>query len=166
MRYIKVIPHLSQEDLQSKLKSVKGFWRVQQLLVVINGMKPRQTANNISNFVDLSKHQVAKIIQQYNKEGASFFDRQGQGGRKYGLMTLDQEKDFLKECEQKGKEGDFTTTAGIQKLYEEKVGKQVAKSTLYRLLKRHNWRKLTARPSHPKKDVEKQEAFKKNSQNK
>lgn len=53
------------------------------------------------------------------------------------------------------------TSHKIKELFEKKVGHKVHKTTIYRLLKRHRWRKLTPRPKHPKGDEEKQEAFKK-----
>ena len=42
-------------------------------------------------------------------------------------------------------------------------GKAVARSTVYRLLERHGWRKVVPRPRHPKADVAAQAAFKKGS---
>ena len=51
--------------------------------------------------------------------------------------------------------------SGIKKAYEQELGKSVPKSTVYRMLARHNWRKIVPRPRHPKADIEAQEAFKK-----
>lgn len=50
----------------------------------------------------------------------------------------------------------------IQHAFEEKVGREVDDSTIYRLLHRHGWRKLMPRPRHPKADPQIQEQFKKN----
>ena len=41
------------------------------------------------------------------------------------------------------------------------MGKEVDKTTIYRLLKRQEWGKRMPRPSHPEADPEAQEAFKK-----
>jgi len=49
----------------------------------------------------------------------------------------------------------------LGKAIEEKANKKIAKSTTYRMLDRHNWRKITPRPYHPKSKPEKQEQFKK-----
>ena len=43
------------------------------------------------------------------------------------------------------------------------VFKEVSLAYVYRLLRRHQWRKLGPRPRHVKADPEAQEAFKKNS---
>ncbi|MGI2909527.1 helix-turn-helix domain-containing protein [Tolypothrix sp. VBCCA 56010] len=57
--------------------------------------------------------------------------------------------------------GSITTIAQIHKAFEERIGTSVDSSTIYRLLSRHGWRKLTPRPHHPKADKHEQEAFKK-----
>ena len=51
----------------------------------------------------------------------------------------------------------------VQQAYEARVGKAVPDSTVYRVLERHGWRKLTPRPRHPKADVAARGAFKKSS---
>lgn len=43
----------------------------------------------------------------------------------------------------------------------EKTGHPIHKTSIYRLLKRHNGRKITPRPKHPKSKEEQQEKFKK-----
>lgn len=48
-----------------------------------------------------------------------------------------------------------------QQAYREHSGKDVARSTIYRLLERHGWRKVVPRPRHPKADQAAQSAFKK-----
>ena len=58
-------------------------------------------------------------------------------------------------------QGLYTTLADIQRAFEAKVGKTVARSTVYNLLKCHDWRKLSPRPAHPKADKNKPETFKK-----
>jgi len=51
--------------------------------------------------------------------------------------------------------------AEIQRAYEQRVGKPVAPSTIYRLLERHGWRKVVPWPRHPKTNRAGQAAFKK-----
>ena len=49
----------------------------------------------------------------------------------------------------------------IKAAFEAEVGKVVAKSTIYRMLERCNWRKIAPRLRHPKADLAAQAAFKK-----
>jgi len=48
----------------------------------------------------------------------------------------------------------------IQQAFEQQVGQAVDSSTIYRLLERHQWRKLVPRPAHPQAEVAQQAAFK------
>jgi len=47
--------------------------------------------------------------------------------------------------------------------FEKRIGLKVSKSTIYRLLHRHNWRKIVPLPFHPEQNKEVQAAFKKTS---
>ncbi len=52
----------------------------------------------------------------------------------------------------KAKEGGVLIVTPIKIAYEEKTGRKVAESTIYRMLARHNWRKLAPDTGHPKGD--------------
>ena len=47
------------------------------------------------------------------------------------------------------KKGDISTVQEIKHEFERKINKSVHKTTIYRLLKRHNWRKIVTGPKHP-----------------
>lgn len=51
----------------------------------------------------------------------------------------------------------------IRAALEQQTGHPVPKSTVYRLLARHGWRKLVPRPTHPDANPAVQEEFKKSS---
>ena len=53
----------------------------------------------------------------------------------------------------------------IKAAYEQALGRKVPKSTVYRMLARHGWRKVVPRPRHPKSDAATQAAFKKTDEN-
>ena len=55
------------------------------------------------------------------------------------------------------------TDEAIKEGFEKAIGKKVHKTSIYRLLERHNWRKIVPLPFHPKKDKEAQKHFKKTS---
>ncbi|MEM9685424.1 MAG: winged helix-turn-helix domain-containing protein [Bacteroidota bacterium] len=130
------------------------------------GMVHPSNARQIAKAVGLSTSSVQHLISHYNKEEASAIETKGSGGRKYGYLTLEQEKSFLASCQEKALSGHYTTVRDIQKAFEQKIGKSVARSTIYRLSDRHSWRKLVPRPKHPDQDMDKQEEFKKTLQNK
>ena len=61
----------------------------------------------------------------------------------------------------RAKKGLITTIAKIKRAYEAKIAKNVHKSTIYRLLERHGWRKVMPRSHHPQAKFKEQEEFKK-----
>lgn len=49
----------------------------------------------------------------------------------------------------------------MKQAFEAWIGKRVPKSTMYRLLDRHHWRKIISLPRHPKANQVEQERLKK-----
>jgi transposase len=87
------------------------------------------------------------------------------GGRRYGYMTVEEEGQFLSEFLEKAKQGGILVVSVIKRALEARVGHKVAKTTVYRMLDRHDWRTIIPRPRHPKSNAEAQEGFKKTPEN-
>jgi transposase len=87
------------------------------------------------------------------------------GGRRYGYMTVEQEDQFLSQYFEQASHGGVLVVREIKKAFEALVGHEVAKTTIYRMLDRHDWRKIMPRPRHPKSDPKAQEGFKKTPEN-
>jgi hypothetical protein len=85
------------------------------------------------------------------------------GGRRRQNMTFDEEQNLLAPFFEKAKEGGVLIVTPIKIAYEEKTERAVAESTIYRMLARHNWRKLAPDTRHPKANPEIQGEYKKNS---
>ena len=77
--------------------------------------------------------------------------------------SADEERLFLSSFLKKSARGEILVVSEIKKAYEKAVGHRVPKSTIYRIVARHGWRKIAPRPRHPKGDAVLQEEFKKNS---
>ena len=87
------------------------------------------------------------------------------GGRRYGYMSMDQERQFLLRFLDQASHGGVLIVSEIRRAFETLVGYKVAKTTIYRMLDRHGWRKIMPRPHHPKSDAKAQKGFKKTAQN-
>jgi len=87
----------------------------------------------------------------------------GRGGRRHQNLTVEEERAFLSDFLAEAKRGGMLEVSGLKAAYERTVGHSVPNSTVYRMLKRHGWRKLAPRPRHPKGDPLRRESFKKNS---
>ncbi len=67
---------------------------------------------------------------------------------------------FIADLATKAESGQIIEISEIHRAYEEKVGKPVGKSTVYALLRRHQWRKVVPRPQPPKHDEQAVDALK------
>ncbi len=129
----------------------------------------------LPHVLGLSLEQVAVIIgKSYatterlrkeftNRVSDTRTSRKDWGGRRRQNMTFDEEQNLLAPFFEKAKEGGLLIVMPIKIAYEEKIGHTVAESTIYRMLARHNWRKLAPDTRHPKSNPKIQEEYKKNS---
>ena len=85
------------------------------------------------------------------------------GGRRKSLLTLEEEVDFLKPWAEQAKEAGLIVLSPIRSALAQRVGHPVKASVVWRLLARHNWRKVAPDTKHPKNDPRVMSAWKKNS---
>jgi len=83
------------------------------------------------------------------------------GKNPHGQWGLKEERRFLSNFQGEAQKGGVIAVVKIQQAFESLVGRKVAKTTIYRMLDRHGWRKTLPRPRHPKSDQQAQEGFKK-----
>lgn len=86
------------------------------------------------------------------------------GGRRRQLLTRNEEIAFLEPWVAKAEIGGVLVIPPIHAALEERIGRKIPASTVYRLLARHGWRKVAPDTCHPKRDAEAQDTFKKTSQ--
>jgi transposase len=104
---------------------------------------------------------VRRIQKDFIRRGVAALLEPSKGGRYHALMTKEEEIDFLTQFEEAGSKGTILTVQDIKNKLEERLGKAVHISTVYRILERNDWRKIVPRPYHPKRNAEAAEAFKK-----
>jgi hypothetical protein len=85
--------------------------------------------------------------------GVAALETPGKGGRYNSYLTREQEKEFLAKFFEQAAKGQSPTVTQIKVAYEQLVGHPVHKTTIYRLLDRHQWRsyctKTLPRQSQP-----------------
>jgi transposase len=141
--------HLSADAIVQKIKTTVGFWRVQKWLIVYNALKYPRSSEEIAEHLAVSKSLVNKTISEYNRYGQSSIETVGKGGRKHSYLTVSEEQKFLEEFIKEAEKGRIATVNEIKQAYEKLIGKEVHKTTIYRLLKRNGWRKVVPLPQHP-----------------
>ena len=164
--HISAKPHLTESEIQGKIKKTVEFWRVKRWLVIWNALVDPRPAKQIALHLGMSVHTVRNLISIYNRHGSKGIETPGKRGRKNYYLSYDEEVNFLKSFEAKASSGQISTALEIKKAYEKKVGHKVHKTTIYRMLKRHGWRKVMPRPFHGDSKKDAQESFKKNFPNK
>jgi transposase len=164
--HISARPHLTREEIESKMKETVGFWRVKRWLVIWNALVDPRPAKEIALHLGLSVHTVHNLISMYNRHGSKGIETHGKGCRKNFYLSFEEEVGFLKSFEDKASSGQIATALEIKAAYEKIIGHKVHKTTVYRMLKRHGWRKVMPRPFYVDSKKGEQESFKKNSPSK
>jgi transposase len=149
--------------LADRLKQAGSHAEYQRVQCVLIRATLGSSAAQIAQLLGWSPATVHVIHSRWAKEGDTVFDLRGRGGRRHQHLTPEQERELLAPFVKRAEAGGMLTVAEIQRAYQEQLGKDVAPSTIYRLLDRHGWRKVVPRPRHPKADVAAQAAFKKTS---
>lgn len=161
MRTPKPMPAGAQESLKILMRRTKTKADCQRVMAVWLRASLRLSASQIATALGWSTSSVHRVHSKYFQQGESALLGVGRGGRRRQNLPLEQEESMLSIFFQKAQSGGVLVVSEIKSKYEELAGHPVHKSTVYRMLKRHGWRKIAPRPRHPKMDKDKQEAFKK-----
>ena len=151
------------EALKARLKQAKTIAEFQRVQCVLMRATLDCTASDIAQVLGWATATVHITHSRWAKEGDSLFELKGKGGRRSQNLTDEQEAEVLAPFLGQATAGNVLKVADIQAAYEARVGRAVPNSTIYRVLKRHGWRKVAPRPRHPKADVTARGAFKKSS---
>lgn len=147
--------------LAERLKLANSHAQYQRIQCVLIRATLGSSAGEIAQLLGWSTATVHVMHSRWSKEGDAVFDVRSRGGRRNQYLSQEQEQALLAPFVQRAQAGGMLTVSEIQQAYQEHTGRQVAPSTIYRLLDRHGWRKVTPRPWHPRSDVAAQAAFKK-----
>ena len=153
-----VIAHAQTQLLGAS--SIRAFRAAQAtLLPALPGLTREQTAL----VTGLSGSRVGSLQVEARKLNGAAPEKKPHGGRRRELMPLEEEKAFLEVWAQKAQTAGMVIVPPLHQALEEKPGRRVGSSPVYRMLERHGWRKVAPDSIHPKADPERQENWKKNS---
>jgi transposase len=161
MRNLIVGDRATVRRLADRLKQADSHTQYQRIQCVLIRATLGSSAAQIAQLLGWSTATVHVMHSRWAKEGESIFDVKRRGGRRHQHLTPEQEKELLAPFVQRAEAGGMLGVTEIVQAYRERCGQEVARSTVYRLLQRHGWRKVMPRPRHPKADVAAQAAFKK-----
>jgi len=152
-----------REEVKAALKTSCDKEEYQRVQAVWLRMKLGLQASEIAKILGMHTGSVWRIHSRFFREGTSIFRSEPHGGRYRENLSLSEEKKFLSPFTENASKSGVLVVSGIKLAYEKALGHKVPKSTVYRMLERHGWRKLAPRPCHPKSDAEAQKTFKKTS---
>lgn len=146
------------ERLLSTTKDLQEYKRLQ---CIYFRAKNDYSAKEIADLTGYSEQTVRDIHSLFLKGGFKALKIKEKGGRYNTVLTEKEEKELIDQFEKESQKGGIVEVSKIHEAIKEKAGKNIAKSTTYRILDRHNWRKITPRPSHPKSSIKDADRFKK-----
>lgn len=164
MRSLQIAGHLTNSEVQLRLSQSRDTpahnrWQIIYLIQVGN----IHAAELLAPLVNLSVHSIYKIVENYNRTGPGALVYKVKGGRRRSLLSLSEEAALFSSLESLASKGLIKTANDIRVVVERKAGKPVSDDYLWDLLHRNGWKKKMPRPHHPKRSVEDQADFKKNS---
>ena len=154
--------HVPVEEVKERMNNDPRPLYRRRWMIIYNALVDPREAKDIAKHTGVSVKTVHKLISTYNRLGVAAVETPGKGGRRNESMTIQEERELLMPFFERAKNGELTTIAQIKQEFEKRVGHKVHETTIYRLLKRHEWRKLVPRPFHPKANKEEQRFFKQN----
>lgn len=162
MRKPKPFPEGATERLEQLLQQTKTKGDFQRVQSVWLRAAFGYAASQIAQMVGWSEGHVWKVHADYLRLGESALLGVGRGGPHHCNFTDREEDAILALLIEDAGEGGVVTAGELKAAYERQLGRQVPKSTIYRMLDRRGWRKIAPRRRHPEGDEAAQEEFKKN----
>ena len=142
---------ISLEELEeiNKLRKENKNKRVEQILKVLVLRVEGKKNSDISKETGYNERYVTILIQKYKSLGLKEYARIKQTSHNRRLSE-DEESIILDRFEKEASEGKELTIADIKEAFVERLGEEPAHNYVYRVLKRHGWRKVMPRSKHPK----------------
>ena len=155
------IPENRQIELEEFQKSKMTGFEFQRFLCVWLRIALGLSTKEIARAIHWHVNTVRYTQRDFVVRGVKALLEEKRGGRRRQLLTAEEEKSFLASFECVAKSGSMLVAGEIKAALEKRLGRPVHKTTVYRILRRHNWRKVVPRPVHPKHNEEAASAFKK-----
>ena len=150
------------EALLREQKKVRDIREWRQMEAIWLREKLHMSGPEVAEVLQYRLQTVHLLWHRWLERGMAIFtEKRPPGGRNNAYMTAEEERTFLLPFKKTAPSGGMVEIGRIREAFEAHVGEQVPKSTIYRLLRRHGWRKIMPRKKHPKSDPTKQDEIKK-----
>jgi transposase len=109
--------------------------------------------------VGFSLSHVRRVWSAFLRGGLAAAQGRPKGGRCHQNLTVEEEGAVLAPLAQRAQTGQLITVRTVKTCYQARVRRPVPDSTVCRLLARHQWRPVQARPKHPQGQPHARAAF-------
>ena len=161
MRPSRPIPAHRLAELKDFRKNKWPGFEFQRFLCVWLRIEQGLTTKEIARVLNWNANTIRFTQSDFIVRGTKALVDEKRGGRRRQLLTLEEEKGFLATFQDRADSASMIVANEIKAALEKQLGHSIHKTTVYRLLKRHGWRKVVPRPKHPQQSKEAAEAFKK-----
>ena len=135
-------------EIEAAAKANKNK-RVAKRLEVLEMRYAKKSNAEIAAKTGFNKLYVTTLIQIYKRQGLAEYIRIKQTSHRRNLSEAE-EAEILAECEEEAEAGQMLTAEAVRKKLEEQLGRETSCNYVYRVMKRHGWRKIMPRSKHPK----------------
>lgn len=126
------------KDLLSRARTLDELRQAQAVILPLEyGLTLSQTAAVIG----VSKGWACRIRTEFILADGEVVSKQPSGGRRRENMSRDEENEFLAPFMEKVRCGDKLVVSEVREALQERLGRAIALTSVYNLLRRHDWRK-------------------------
>ena len=142
---------ISKTEYESVCKEIKSNKNkiVVRRLMVIRLLYEGYTNKYIAEKLDYSEKYITELTRTFKTQGIELFIKNKQTGNNRNL-SYEEEKNILESFTDKSEQGNIITPKEIKEEFDKQMGKPMTMGNIYKILKRHNWRKVMPRSKHPK----------------
>jgi transposase len=145
------------------VKATQSLEDFKSALAVLLPVKAGLTLEETAHLLGVGTASVNRLQTRLEAGRTAASGRRNWGGRRKALLTPQEEIDFLKPWAEQAREAGLLVLSPIRAALAQRVGHPVKASVVWRLLARHDWRKVAPDTKHPKNDPKIMAAWKKNS---
>ena len=140
------------EAIQAERKKNKDK-RAEQRLKALELRAKGMSRKEVSQATGFCKEYVSQLVKKYREKGLEAISGNHYGGN-HRNMSEEKEAAILAPFQARGEKGEIVEIRELGEAYQAAVDHPVSAGQIYRVLKRHGWRKVMPRSRHPKKASE------------
>ena len=127
--------------------------RAEKRLYALELRAAGKSAKEVADEVGFKERYIPQLTAKYVAGGIAAIAGNHYGGNRRNI-PVEKEAELLEPFRAKAAEGQIVDISEIKASYEEAVGHTIGSGQIYRVLHRHDWRKVLPRSKHPKKASE------------